>query len=95
MSYEKLSPECKLFSGDYIKYYDEWKECKGCGIYVKKVIDERKPLTESYYVLKNINTGKYWHVKCNRYDYYYRPHKSKAFDLADLDIIKEIKEKYL
>jgi len=95
MSYEPLQPDSKIYSGDYIKYYDEWKECKGCGIFVKKIINEHKPLTESVFILKNINTGKYWKVKCNRYDYYYKSHRTKAFDLSEIDMIKEIKDKYL
>lgn len=95
MDYKILGKNDKIFSGDYLKYYDEYDECKGCGVYVKKVIDSYKPLTNSYYLLKNMNTGKYWKVKCCRYTFMYKPHKTKALDLTELEIIKEIKKKYL
>jgi hypothetical protein len=62
--------------GDYLKYKDEHGELKGCGILVKTVIDKRRPLTESYYLLLNRRNGKMWKIRCHRYTFIFMRHKT-------------------
>ena len=72
----------KPLPGDYIQYRDAWGNAKGSGILLKHVIDKKKPLTESYYLLKNASTGQIWKAYCDRYDYYFMRHKPRNSDLG-------------
>ena len=85
MSYVPVNCDTKVFRGDYIKYYDEWDKCIGCGVLVKKVIDSAKPLTNSVYIMKDLNTKKVWRVKCNRYKFFKKDHTTGyQSDISDL-----------
>ncbi len=96
--YIPVTCETKVFRGDYLKYFDEFEKCIGCGVLVRKVIDPIRPLTSSYYLMKDINTKKVWKVKCNRYKFFKKDHTSpyKTSDISELffteDILKDIKE---
>lgn len=82
--YTLITNNIKIFKGDFIKYTNEWGENIGYGVLVKKVIDPIKPLTESFYILKNINTNKYWKVKCNRYKFFKKSRNSYDSDIRSL-----------
>ena len=95
--YTPVTTKTKVFRGDYLKYHDEWDKCISCGVLVKKVIDPIRPLTESYYVLKNINNGKTWKVKCNRYNFFKKNHatKYKESDISGLFATSELLQSVL
>lgn len=71
-----VNENSKPLPGDYLKYNDEYGEMKGCGILVKTVIDKRRPLTESYYLLLNRRTQTMWKVRCHRYNFTFLRHKT-------------------
>jgi hypothetical protein len=89
-NYIKLKEGDKIYPGDYVRYYDEWNEIKGSGILLKTVKNELKPLTESYYLFKNINNGKTWKIKCNRYVFYYKRNTGKESILFNSELIQSI-----
>jgi hypothetical protein len=95
--YIPVTKDVRVFRGDYLKYHDEWNKCIGCGVLVKKVIDPIRPLTNSYYLLKNINTRKCWKVKCNRYDFFKKNHvtKYKESDISGLFATSELLQSVL
>ena len=92
-NYNQVTFDSKVFSGDLIIYYDEFNKMVGSGVLVKKQVDPLCPLTKSFYILKNINTGKCWKVNSRRYNFYHQPHKVKGFDFNELPAIKEIRNK--
>ena len=92
---EKVEEITKVYPGDYLYYFDEYEEQQGAGALVKKVTHEIYPLTKSFYVLKNINSGRCWKVNTRRYTFFVKRHNTSSFDLNDLEEIKEIRKKYL
>lgn len=92
-SYKKVDGETTVFPGDYIMYYDDDGNVVGSGALVKKQINTVFPLTKSYYVLKNLNTGKTWKVNCMKYDFYIQPHKTSSFTLLDFPELRELKQR--
>jgi hypothetical protein len=97
VKYILIDDKNKAFNGDIIKYLDEWEQQKGIGVLLKKVEDPFKPLTESYYLLRDINTKKIWKVKCNRYTFYKKD--NSVSDISSLftehplfqSVVKDIK----
>lgn len=87
----KISEGHKPLPGDYIQYRDRWGNYKGSGILVKHVINKQKPLTESYYFLKNASTGCVWRAFCDRHEFYFMRHKTKNSQLSDY--LRQISEK--
>jgi hypothetical protein len=88
--YIELKDGEKIYSGDYIRYYDEWNQIKGTGVLIKKIINNYKPLTESYYLIKNINNGRSWKIKCNRYKFYYKRNTGRESNLFNSELIQSI-----
>ena len=89
--YTEILHDTVVYPGDTIKYYDEWGNCVGNGVLVKKQNDEVRPLTRSFYILKNIRTGKLWKVNCRRYKFFFKDHKPKnSLDLTDFPEVQKV-----
>lgn len=82
-TFEPLTSDINPLPGDYLKYFDRWGDPVGCGVVIKHVINARKPLTESYYVLKNVQKNKTWKVRCDQYDFMLMRHRTRNDNLSD------------
>lgn len=81
--YQKITEDQIPLPGDYIKYIDRWGKPIGSGVLLKTIINERKPLTESYYVLKNMSKNKTWRIRCDQYEIWFMRHRPRNCRLAD------------
>jgi hypothetical protein len=69
--------------GDYLRYYDDWGNVKNSGVIIKVFVHEKKPLTESYYLLKNMTTQRSWKVYSDRYKMEFMRHRTRNSRFGD------------
>lgn len=81
--FQSITEDQSPLPGDYIRYADRFGQPKGRGILLKHVLDKRRPLTESYYLLKNAQSGRIWKVYCDRFTFTFMRHRTKNAALSD------------
>lgn len=82
--WEPISSFTEPLPGDYLRYYDLRDNLVGSGVIIKVVIHNRRPLTESHYLLKNMTTKRSWKVHFDRYSKFeFMRHKTKNRAFGD------------